>query len=128
MVKERILIVEDDEETARIYKMYLEKYGYKADIVTKGKDAVGMLDKEKYSLVLLDLSLPDISGMEVLKILSDKYRDIDSIIMTGKGSDELRKKAIQLGAYDYINKPVSFSELNLLISHCLEKQRLLKST
>lgn len=125
MNNESILIVEDDSEIITLCKTILEKDGYIIDETATGKQALGLLNQKNYNLVLLDLNLSDIAGTEILKTIKMKYRNTDVIIMTGAGSEELRKEAIQSGAYDYMPKPFSADEMSLLVKHCLEKQKIL---
>ncbi|MBN1384557.1 MAG: response regulator [Elusimicrobia bacterium] len=125
MNREKILVVDDDTEITALCRKRLEIDGYETYGAATGKQALDLLNKKSYNLVILDLKLPDINGMEILGIIKTNYQYSDVIIMTGAGSEELRRKAIQSGAYDYIHKPFSHDELKLLVKHCLEKQKLL---
>ena len=110
MNKENVLIVEDDPQIMEMCKIGLQKNRYIVDESAMGRQALDLLDKKNYNLVLLDLNLPDTDGMEILKTIKTKHLNTDIIIMTGAGSSELRNEAIKLGAYDYIKKPTLFKK------------------
>ena len=99
---------------------------YSIDSASTGAAGLGKITHSNYDLLLLDLKLPDICGMDILKIVKEKRRGTDVIVMTGLNTDELRREAINLGAYDYLSKPFTIHELSLLVEHCLEKRRLCK--
>lgn len=121
---ENILVVDDDSEIVALCRTILEKDGYGVDKAAMGRQALDLLGQKNYNFVILDLDLPDIDGMEILKTIKTKRPDVGVIIMTGIGSDEIKKKAIQLGADDYISKPFTVDEMCLIVRHCLEKQKL----
>ncbi|ADL51596.1 response regulator transcription factor [Clostridium cellulovorans] len=113
MAKEKILIVDDEEHIVELIKYNLEAEEYKVLTAHDGIEAGKIAKKEKPSLILLDLMLPGISGMEVCKKIrrDDEISEIPIIMLTAK-SDELDKiLGLELGADDYITKPFSIREL-----------------
>jgi two-component system phosphate regulon response regulator PhoB len=109
MSHERILIVEDDEDIAELVHYNLVKDGFRPKAVTTGEDAIKCLHDEKYDLILLDIMLPGMDGLEVCRKLkeSEKMRSIPVIMLTAKGEESDIVTGLELGADDYIVKPFS---------------------
>jgi len=108
-MKEKILIIDDDREyISQIAEILEEEEGYSVGFTTDGYVAFDMLNAVTYDLIILDLNMPRISGMEVLKELKNTKttRLIPVLMSTGDSSVEAVKKAIKLGADDYIVKPL----------------------
>ncbi len=106
----KILIVEDDKRIARILSISLAKENYLVTLVNDGKDAIKIFGEDEYSMVLLDLMLPNISGKEICK----KIRDISSvpiIILTAKNELLSKVELLDIGADDYLTKPFELEEL-----------------
>jgi signal transduction histidine kinase len=125
MDKEKILIIDDDIEIVKLCKSVLAEEKYIIECAATGKQALDMLSQNKYDLALLDWRLPDIDDMEILKTVKQNEIRTAIIVMSAYGDDELTKKAIQLGAYDFVDKPFSPKELKILVVHCLEKKKLM---
>lgn len=124
MSQKRILIVDDEKVLCRSLKMDLEDDGYKVSIANSGEEAI-----EKFSgfipvVVLLDLRLPGINGIQVLKKIIDYDKDIAVIIMTAYGDTETTVEAIKCGAYHFINKPFELEELKKLVKQAIDSQAL----
>ena len=115
-----ILIVEDDNVMRETISDVLAKRGYKTFLSQNGKDAVELIQKEKIDLVLLDLRLPDIDGITVLKKIRKIDEGIQVIVMTAFPDVKSAILAIKSGAYDYINKPFELEELMFNIEKALE--------
>ena len=107
----RILIVDDDKQVRMIVHMFLTKQGYQVDEAENGAQALAMLDHDLPDLVFLDLVMPDLDGLEVLRWIRQKYPNLGVIIMTGMNQEEVWKKAMLSGATDYISKPFSYEQL-----------------
>lgn len=105
-----ILIVEDDEDTAEVVCAVLNEAGFQTSAVDRGDDAIDHINRKTPDLVLLDLDLPDISGMEVLRSVRARYF-LPMIILSGYGHDRDRVRALEEGADDYMGKPFSPEEL-----------------
>ncbi|MGH7412349.1 MAG: sigma-54-dependent transcriptional regulator [Candidatus Methylomirabilis sp.] len=119
-----ILIVDDERTLARSIKLFLADQGYDAEVAENGDKALELLDRLRPDLVFLDVSLPGMSGIELLKRIKEYDRNIAAIIMTAYGSIEGAVEAVKLGAFDYIKKPVDLEELKLLAERALETSRL----
>lgn len=121
---ERILVVEDDKNIARLIKYNLEKAGFEALIARTGEQALKMLEKEALGLIILDIMLPRIDGFETCReIKKDKsLARIPIIMLTAKGEEVDRVVGLELGADDYVVKPFSPRELVLRIKAILKRK------
>ncbi|GBD99697.1 transcriptional regulatory protein ZraR [bacterium BMS3Abin07] len=105
MDKKKILVI-DDEAIVRVScQRVLTPEGYDVIVTSKGSDAIEILEKDKFDLVLTDLKMPDMDGLEVLKKIKSRWPDMIVIIITGYSTISTAVQAIKLGAYEYIEKP-----------------------
>ena len=123
MVKQRILVVDDEEETRSVCKRVLTKEEYFVQVVENGKKGLDTLQRENFNLALVDLKMPGMDGIELLRQIRTNYKDIEVIVITGHGSTESAIQAMRLGAYDYVTKPFDIEELGSTIKTCLEEKR-----
>jgi DNA-binding response OmpR family regulator len=107
----KVLIADDEVEFALTIVARLNLRNFVASMANSGKEALSMIDQEKPDVLLLDLKMPDLDGLEILARLKESYPDLAVIILTGHGSLEAGRKGMELGAYDYIMKPVDFHSL-----------------
>jgi DNA-binding response OmpR family regulator len=107
----RLLIVEDEPRVASFLVKGLKAQGFSVDHVTTGADALARCEEDGPRLIVLDLGLPDIDGLEVLRRLRDAGNEVPVIILTARGSDEDRRSSRALGAVAYITKPFAFGHL-----------------
>lgn len=107
----RILIIEDDERIVGFLKRGLEGEGHAVEIAINGEVGLAFLNMYSYDVILLDLYLPEMSGMEVCKQLRSQGRMIPVLMMTAKDSPELQQQAARIGVDDYLPKPFSFEVL-----------------
>jgi len=112
---DNILIIEDEEKVSEILKAYLEKAGYSVNCAMKGMDGIKLFEKTPFSLVILDLMLPDISGEEVCSILR-KMSEVHIFMLTAKSTLEDRIEGLNLGADEYLVKPFSPRELTARVN------------
>jgi len=119
-----ILIVDDERTLARSIKLFLAEQGYEAEVAENADKALELLDRLRPDLVFLDVSLPGMSGIELLKRIKEFDRNIAVAIMTAYGSIEGAVEAVKLGAFDYIKKPVDLDELKLLADRAREISRM----
>lgn len=124
MKKVRILVVEDSPSMAEMYKEYLQGDLYDVDLVATGADALAKLEGPLPAAVVLDVNLPDMSGMDVLKRIHELQLPVVSLVITGHGSVDLAVESMNLGAYDFIEKPFTAKRLKLTLSNALEHQEL----
>jgi len=124
----KILIIDDEAAIRDSCSQVLSKEGYFTETAEDGSVGLEKAKETKPDLVLVDLKMPGISGMEVLESLKDIDPDIVSIVITGYATIESAVEAMKLGAYDYIPKPFTPDELRLITRRGLEKRRLLLET
>jgi DNA-binding NtrC family response regulator len=126
MALERILIVEDDESLREVTQIQLEREGYEVNSALSAEQALPILEKASHQLILTDLNLPGMSGLQLLKRVRVDYPESAVIVMTAFGTVQTAVEAMKAGAYDYINKPVHPYELKSLVRRSLEHQSLLQ--
>jgi len=112
----RILIIDDEKEICELVKVFLSKKNYSCFSATTEREALGLIKKEHPQLVLLDLRLGDISGIDVLGKIKELDKNIKVIMVTALDDAESIRQARELGADDYICKPFTATYLNELIS------------
>ncbi len=119
-----ILAVDDEENFLEIIKSLLTADHYAVDIANDGVAAINKLQSRAYDLVLLDIKMPRVDGIEVLKFIKDRYLDTQVVMLTGVADIKLAVECMQLGAYTYLTKPHSAQELLATIDRALERKRL----
>jgi len=124
-MKPSILIVDDDEMMQETLSSVLRKGGYEIFSVTSGNEALSLIKKNIIDLVLLDMKLPDVDGLEIQKKIKALDTEILVIIMTAYSDVQTAVSAMKSGAYHYINKPFELEELKLLIEKGLETKSLI---
>lgn len=122
---DKILIVEDDLFFREMYASLLQAEGYLTDTASCGLEALDLLSKDKYGLVITDLVMPDISGLEILSRVRETDPGIDVIMVTGNANLESAVFALKHGARDYLIKPVNHDEFRHSVSQCMQQRRLL---
>jgi len=124
MKNAHILIVDDQESIRHFIEKAMTEEGYEVSSAGEGKTALRKATEELPDLVLLDLRLPDMHGLDVLKRVKEQDADLPVIIMTAFGDVESAVRAMKLGAHDYINKPINLEQLFLTIQKALENRTL----
>lgn len=126
-MKERakILLIEDETISRDSLTRLLKMSGYAVKGVASGKSGLSFLDHEPFDIIITDLLLPDINGIEILKQAKDVCPTTEVILITGHASAETAVRAMKEGAFDYITKPLNFDELSILIVNALQKRQLL---
>ncbi len=126
-MKERakILLIEDETISRDSLTRLLKMSGYAVKGVASGKSGLSFLDHEPFDIIITDLLLPDINGIEILKQAKDVCPSTEVILITGHASAETAVRAMKEGAFDYITKPLNFDELSILIVNALQKRQLL---
>ncbi|HTU01006.1 MAG TPA: sigma-54 dependent transcriptional regulator [Candidatus Sulfotelmatobacter sp.] len=122
--RRRILAVEDDPEMLALLQDHLVGEGYQVVGLTRGVEALARMRGESFDVILTDLKMPDVDGMEVLRAARELQRDVPVILITAFGSIQHAIQAIRHGAYDYAAKPFAMEEISLLIGKALEDRRL----
>jgi DNA-binding NtrC family response regulator len=118
----RILVVDDDDGIRESMKAILEDEGYNVDLAESGKEAILKTQKMAYNLVLLDIRLPDMEGIELLKLLKDSVPKIRKIMVTGYPSVQNAIAALNKGADAYLIKPVRLKKLLKTVKDQLKQQ------
>ncbi|MEK3887849.1 response regulator transcription factor [Bacillus sp. FSL K6-3431] len=111
MNKQRILIVEDEEKIARLLELELTYEGYETGKALDGLDGLAMFREHEWDLILLDVMLPGLSGIEVLRRIRSSESSVPVILLTAKDSVEDKVSGLDLGANDYLTKPFQIEEL-----------------
>ncbi|MBZ5669000.1 MAG: response regulator transcription factor [Acidobacteriia bacterium] len=117
----RVLIAEDDKPVASFVQKGLEAEQYAVDVAQDGDEAQFMVNQFDYDLAVLDLSLPRVDGLDVLKHIRESKPALPVLILTGRNRVEDRVKGLDLGADDYLTKPFSFSELSARVRALLRR-------
>ncbi|NJL82438.1 MAG: response regulator [Chloroflexaceae bacterium] len=112
----RVLIAEDEERIAGLLNKGLRKYGFTAEIARNGKEALKMVQSGEFDLLLLDLGLPDMDGMEVLQELQTLKQDLPVMILSARADEQDIAAGFRQGAKEYVTKPFRFSDLLLKIA------------
>jgi len=119
----KILVVDDETRMCESLKTLLSGVGYDVTTVREGEKAIEKINKDDFDLVITDIKMPRFDGMDILKSARSKDQEALVILMTGFASLESAVSAINQGAYDYLMKPIEFSDLKLTIRRGLEKRR-----
>jgi two-component system nitrogen regulation response regulator NtrX len=119
-----ILVVDDEEAIVSSLSSILQDEGYEVSVAKSGVEALKSYMTDPPDLMLLDIWMPDIDGLETLRRIKEIVPTAQVMVMSGHGSIETAVKAIKLGAYDYIEKPLSLENVTLRVKHALEQYRL----
>jgi DNA-binding NtrC family response regulator len=122
----RILIVDDEEIVIRSCLRILGNGDYEVEAVQDGWEALRKVDETDYDVVILDIMMPEIDGLEVLQRVKETHPDVDVIMVTGHSQIETAVRSMKLGAFDYLPKPFDPDELELVVERALERRRLLQ--
>jgi DNA-binding NtrC family response regulator len=119
-----ILAVDDEESLLRLLTHVLERQGYYVDTASDGRTAITMLQTLPFDVVFLDVMMPDVGGVEVLKFIKDQHLDSEVIMLTAVHDVKTAVECMSLGAYYYITKPYTPADLVGLVERALERKRL----
>ncbi len=121
---QRVLVVDDEKVIREILSDFLSLEGYLVRAVENGEEALNELEQRSYNLVITDLKMPKMGGLELLERINERRLSVLTVIMTGFGTVETAIEAMKKGAYDYILKPFKVEEVIHIVKRGLEKQRL----
>ena len=125
--KTKILVVDDNESICQLMDSMLSDEGYQVTTVFRGDTAMEMLQQDRFNLVLLDLMLPGMHGIEILRGMQDACPTTDAIMMTSTASLDTAVEALRLGAQDYLLKPFENLDMVLhVVEKTLNKRRLIE--
>ncbi|KJS30349.1 MAG: hypothetical protein VR64_16775 [Desulfatitalea sp. BRH_c12] len=119
-----ILFVDDDRQILQVVTTYLTRNGYTVDAVNSGTAALENIKHREYAAIFTDLIMPEISGLDLLKSVKEASPETEVIIVTGYGTIESAIEALKRGSYDYVQKPINFERLKILIDRIIEKRKL----
>lgn len=121
-MKGRVLVI-DDEAIVRVScKRVLEPQGYEVEVTERGADALRMLQERQFDIVITDLLMPDMDGLEVLKRIKESWPEMPVIIITGYGTVSTAVQAVKLGAYDVVEKPFTPETILQVVERALKEK------
>jgi DNA-binding NtrC family response regulator len=126
MSRSRILVVDDDESLRWITQLQLEEAGYAVSSAQDAERALSMIEEESPSLVITDLRMPGLSGLDLLRGIRAEHPETFVVVITAFGTVQNAVEAMKSGAYDYITKPIDHEELLLVVNRALEHQKLVE--
>lgn len=126
MTKGRILVVDDDPSLRRVLQVQLEQEGYEVVVTASAQQALSVLQLRQLDLVITDLKLPGMSGLELLKQIHSQYPQMIIIMLTAFGTVDTAVEAMKTGAYDYLTKPVHPDEMSVVVRRALDHVRLVE--
>ena len=122
----RVLVVDDEEIVVRSCLRILGNGDYEVEAVQSGPEALGKVDENLYDVLILDIMMPKMDGLEVLQRVKEAHPDIDVIMITGLSEIGTAVQSMKLGAFDYLHKPFDPDELKLVVDRAFERRRLLR--
>jgi DNA-binding NtrC family response regulator len=125
-MKARILVVDDEEIVVKSCLRILGEGDYEAEGVQSGEEALRRIEEHPYDVVILDIMMPKMDGLEVLRRVKESHPDIDVIMVTGLSQIDTAVRSMKLGAFDYLPKPFDPDELKVVVGRALERRRLLQ--
>lgn len=123
-MKSRILVVDDEESIREFLEIMLKKEGYEITLAEDGQKAIDLLAKKSFDMIISDLQMPNVTGIELLKHVRDSYPDIVFMMITAFGTTETAVEAMKMGAYDYLTKPFKIDEVRMNIANALRSKNL----
>ncbi len=120
----KILVIDDEDDVRESYIDMFEFFGYEVDSAPNGREGVVKVTEKDYDIVITDLNMPEMNGIEVLKRVKKNKPFIEVIVITGYATLENAIKAMKIGAYDYFTKPIDLEHVKLVLAKCV---RLLKA-
>ncbi len=120
----RVLLVDDEKQFLELLSERLEVRGLKVNSVTSGEEALALVEERNFDVIVVDLAMPGIDGLETLKLLKKQDPDLEIIILTGHGTVHSGIKAMKLGAEDFLEKPVDIGVLLEKIGEAKDKRLL----
>ena len=118
-----LLIVDDDDDFRESVARRFHRRGYHVEEVSNGEAALSASQRRQFDVVVLDLAMPGISGIEVLERLRSGHSECEVLMLTGQGTIEAAVEAMKLGAYDFLTKPFPLAELETLIGKAYERRQ-----
>jgi DNA-binding NtrC family response regulator len=127
-MRSRVLVVDDEPSIRKVLQAHLARDGYAVEAASDGGDAINRLEKEPFDLVITDLKMPGVGGLELLAYVRQNHPGLPLIVITAHGTVDSAVEALKLGAYDYITKPFDLTELRASIDKALRVERASRRT
>lgn len=123
-MKAKILVVDDEESIREFLEIMLKKEGYEVTLAEDGLKAKELVQKKSFDMIISDLQMPNMTGIELLKFIRQNYPEIIFMMITAFGTTETAVEAMKMGAYDYLTKPFKIDEVRINISNALKSKNL----
>ena len=123
----KVLIAEDEEHLGTILEQFLAGRGHQVTVTRDGKAALAALRRESFDVALLDIVMPELDGLEVLRQVREEVTAPEVIIITGNGTIDTAITAMRLGAYDYLSKPYRMAEIDVLVRRAWERRQMART-
>lgn len=127
MSRAKILVIDDEDIVRTSCSRALAPEGYEVKLAKNGLEGMNMIKGEKFDVVLTDLKMPDMDGIEVLRKIKEEWPGVEVIIITGYQTVDTAVKSIKLGAFDYIEKPFTPDALIAAIVKALDRKKIIRS-
>ena len=118
-----ILVVDDEAPIRMLWELFLTRWGYSHMLAENGEQALQLLRRTPFQLVVTDLTMPVLSGQELIHILKLEQPEVEVIVTTGHGTIEVAVELMKAGVFDFITKPISFNHAELIVKKCLDQIR-----
>jgi len=119
----KILVIEDEDQVRESYMDMFSFFGYNVESAPNGREGLARINKKDYDIIVTDLKMPEMDGLEVLKYIKKRKPFIEVIVITGYATLENAIKAMKVGAYDYFTKPIDIDHVRIVLSKCVQKIR-----
>jgi len=126
MSRDWVLVVDDDPSLRRVMRMQLVEAGYEVLLAAHGEEACRMMEPDPPKLVITDLSMTPMGGLDLLRFIRDHHVDTTVIMITAFGTVETAVEAMRAGAYDYVTKPIDYDALVMVVHRAMERQSLIE--
>ncbi len=123
----RLLIIDDDPDTGEVFRYFLAKEGYQAEVMTSAREGLELLRNRQFHILILDLKMPDMDGIDLLNKLREKDKDLAVIVVTGYPSVETAVASLKGGVSDYVEKPVEMRKLLRAVEKVVREKGLLRN-
>lgn len=120
----KVLVVDDERPIRELLKRVLVKEGYEVLTASDGKQALQRIEEVRPNLVLMDIRMPGVDGLEVLEQIKSRYPKIEVVMITGFGTKELALRSMKTGALDFMSKPFNISRVREIVKKCFELHEL----
>ena len=124
----KILVIDDERSIRSTLKEILEYEKYEVDLAESGKEGLESFEIGKYDIILCDIKMPEMDGIEVLEKIFEQSTDTQVIMISGHGNIDTAVQAIKMGAYDFIEKPLDLNRMLITIRNAMDKSTLITET